>query len=78
MGLLCYTHGMKARPAKSKKRTLHQPPPEVAMGEAMRKCPRAIAKMEAARAKLEKGRYIKMPSKRPPLTEEEWFRKNWR
>ncbi len=48
------------------------------MGEAMRKCPRAIAKMEAARAKLEKGRYIKMPSKRPPLTEEEWFRKNWR
>ena len=78
MGLLCYTAGMKARPAKNKKRQLHQPPPEVAMGEAMRKSPRAIAKMEAARAKLEKGRYVKMPSKRPPLTEEEWFRKNWR
>lgn len=29
MGLLCYTHGMKARPAKSQKRTLHQPPPEM-------------------------------------------------
>lgn len=48
------------------------------MGEAMRRHPSSIAEMEAARAKLEKGRYVKMPSKRPPLTEEEWFRKNWR
>ena len=28
--MLCYTQGMKARPAKSNKRTLHQPPAEMA------------------------------------------------
>ena len=27
--MLCYTQGMKARPAKSNKRTLHQPPAEM-------------------------------------------------
>ncbi len=48
------------------------------MGEAMRKSPRAIAKMEAARAKLEKNRRIKMPAHPAPLTEAERLRKCWR
>lgn len=68
---------MKARPAKNKKRTLHQPPAEVAMGEVMRKRPGAIAKMEAARAKLEKGRTVKMPSHPAPLTDEDRLNKYW-
>ena len=69
---------MKARPAKNKKKQLHQPPPEVVLGEEIRKHPKSIAKMEAARAKQEKGRYIKMPSHPAPLTDEEWLRKYWR
>lgn len=69
---------MKARPAKNKKKQLHQPPPEVVLGEEIRKHPKSIAKMEAARAKLEKGRYVKMPAHRRPLTVEEGILKQWR
>ena len=52
---LCYTQGMKARPAKSKKRTLHQPPSE--MVRALRCHSEGWAKMmDAERAKHAKER----------------------
>ena len=56
---------MKARPAKNKKRTLHQPPAE--MVEALEYHDEGWAEMMGKeRAKLEKGQKVKMPSKQPP------------
>ena len=68
---------MKARPAKSKKRTLHQPPAEFAKAKRVHATEKWQQTMEADRVKIEKGLSVVMPAHRRPLTFEEYLDKHW-
>ncbi len=69
---------MKARPAKNKKKQLHQPPPEFAVAAREHDTEWWKAQDALGRANIERGRYVKMPAHRRPLTVEEGILKQWR
>ena len=69
---------MKARPAKNKKKQLHQPPPEFAVAAREHDTEWWKEHDALGRANIERGRYVKMPSHPVPLTDEERLLKQWR
>ena len=69
---------MKARPAKSKKKKLHQPPAEFEVAASEHATEWWKEQDALGRAIIEDGRYVKMPANRRPLTSEERLHKYWR
>lgn len=69
---------MKARPANTKGKKLHTPPPEFEAAEKVRNLPTFQAIMARRRAIIEAHRSVSMPSHPAPLTDDEWYRKNYR